>query len=100
MKLTTINANSGTPPIFLPNSTMDGVGFYVSYNDYDHSIYGGDTTALVAGQMEKFYILNGDHRAQYLPLISKGLDACLTYFKVHIQNLNKYSDKMHVAATQ
>lgn len=79
-------------PILIPNTVLDGVGFYVSYNNYDSRIYGCDTTALVCGQMQNFYILNGDHRAQYLQLISKGLDACLAYFKENINEKNKYSE--------
>ncbi|ABQ28941.1 hypothetical protein [Acidiphilium cryptum] len=50
-----------------PNLILNGNGFYVSYNDFDRGIYGGDTTALVLGQMERFFILNGDHRGQYAP---------------------------------
>ena len=56
-----------------PNSTTDGDGFFVSYNSRDAAIYGADTTALVVGQMQKFYILDGDHRLQYAPLIPRAL---------------------------
>lgn len=41
------------------NSTMDGNGFYISYNDHDIDTYGCKTTAFVIGQMEGFLILNG-----------------------------------------
>lgn len=66
-------------PVMQYNSTIDGDGFYVSHNDHDvaPSLYGGETTALVLGQMEKFYILNGDHREAYTALISSGYEACL-----------------------
>lgn len=77
-----------------PNSFIDGKGFYVSYNDHDISIYGSDTTALVVGQMEKFYILKGDHRAQYLPIVSQGFDACLHYFIDNMNAMHKFSDKI------
>jgi hypothetical protein len=72
---------------------MNGVGFYISYNNHDTDLYGSDTTALVLGQMEKFYILNGDHRAQYATLIESGFDACLEYFRANISLINMRSDK-------
>jgi hypothetical protein len=84
-------------PVFIPNSVMDGDGFYVSYNDHDETVYGSDTTALVLGQMQKFYVLNGDHRLAYLPLIEKGLDACIDYFKANIADINKHSEKVEDA---
>lgn len=70
-------------PVFEPNSVvvqdeseirMDGKtyeGFYVSYNSHDRDSYGDVTTALVLGQMQKFFILNGDHRAGIQPLLQK-----------------------------
>ena len=45
--------------------------YFISYNDYDIITYDSDTT-LVLGQMEKFYILNEDHRSEYSKLISNG----------------------------
>ena len=83
-------------PCMVPNTVIEAENgdFYVSYNDYDISIYGTDTTALVKGQMEKFYILNGDHRKQYSVLIPKGFNACLDYFKKNIKFINKNSDKL------
>jgi hypothetical protein len=83
--------------VFIPNSIMDGDGFYVSYNDHDRSVYGCDTTALVVGQMQEFYILNGDHRVGYLPLIEKGFDACMGYFRANIVGINKYSSKVDLS---
>lgn len=76
-----------------PNSVASADGFYISFNDYDHSIYGGDTTALVFGQMQAFYILNGDHRDAYKPLLDQGFEACLTYFKENIAQINKLSER-------
>lgn len=78
----------------IPNSTLNGDGFYISFNDTDVSIYGDVTTALVFGQMQKFYVLNGDHRKAYLPLIAKGFDVCLNYFKENLSQINKYSEKL------
>ena len=75
-----------------PSLILNGNGFYVSYNDVDRDIYGGDTTALVLGQMERFFILNGDHRGQYASLIERGFDACLAYFRDHEDLVNFRSD--------
>lgn len=85
---------SGTFPVFTPNSVIDGEGFYVSHNDHDHASYGGETTALVVGQMEKFYILRGDHRKAYAALISRGFEVCLDYFKGHPDLTHPYSNKL------
>jgi hypothetical protein len=81
-------------PLTSVNSVLEGKGFYVSYNDVDTSpaLYGQATTALVFGQMESFYILNGDHRAGYLELIPEGYEACFAYFKANIASINKRSD--------
>ncbi len=68
-------------------------GFYVSYNCVDRRVYGADTTALVLGQMQKFYILNGDHRAEYSKLIGQGFQKCLEYFRAHIAEANKHSEE-------
>lgn len=91
-----IVTNSGTFPVIVPNTTMDGDGLYVSYNDRDTAIFGSDTTALVWGQMEKFYVLNGDHRAAYAQLMDRGFEACLGYFKANLMLINKYSEKIAV----
>lgn len=66
--------------------------FYISYNNRDIADYGCDTTALVYGQMLEFYILNGDHQAAYKPLIEKGWEVCLEYFKQNAGQMNKLSD--------
>lgn len=76
-----------------PNMILNGDGFYVSYNDVDGAIYGCDTTALVLGQMQHFYILNGDHRAQYAKLVAQGFDACLAYFTDTIDQINERSER-------
>lgn len=94
MRYQIIQIETGVFPVLIPNSIMDGDGFYVSFNDHDVHVYGGETTALVVGQMEKFFILKGDHRAQYAALINQGLEACRAYFKAHLGDANKYSDKL------
>lgn len=68
-------------------------GFYVSYNSYDVAIYGDVTTALVLGQMQKFYILNGNHCEEYSKIIKDGFEKCMEYFKKNISQINKNSDK-------
>lgn len=69
-------------------------GFYVSYNSYDIAIYGDVTTALVLGQGQRFYILNGDHGNEYAKIIKNGFEKCLEYFKKNIMQINKYSEKL------
>lgn len=82
--------------IRVPNQIMTPAadGFYVSFNDSDTAIYGDVTTALVIGQMERFLILNGDHRKAYAELSGKGagIDAYVTYFLENQSQLNKHSD--------
>ncbi|MBK6616335.1 MAG: hypothetical protein IPG27_20420 [Ottowia sp.] len=89
-----IATDRGPLLVSVPNSTMDGDGFYVSFNDHDIGVYGCATTALVLGQGQKFYILKGDHRAMYAALISQGFDACLSYFKANLGDVHRYSDKL------
>ena len=68
-------------------------GFYVSYNSYDTEIYGDVTTALVLGQMQKFYILNGNHSEEYKKIIKDGFEKCMEYFNKNISQINKHSDR-------
>ena len=81
-------------PSITPNVVTDGDGFYISYNGVDAAIYGGQTTALVIGQMQAFYILDGDHQEAYAALIPQGLSACLAYFKSRQHQMNKFSDRV------
>ena len=74
--------------------------FYVSYNFGDISWYGCDTTALVFGQMQRFYTLNGDHREGYAPLLEKGFNACLDYFREHADQKNKRSESAPTTRTK
>lgn len=89
-----VRTASGVLPLSVPNYVLDADGFYVSYNDRDVSIYGGVTTALVLGQMERFYILKGDHRKAYAPLLAAGFDACLDYFKSQAHDQHPFSDAL------
>lgn len=75
----------------LPNYVLKADGFYISYNNADIDIYGEATTAIVIGQMEKFYILRGNHQQQYAKLMDKGLEACLLYFFEHMDEIHHYS---------
>lgn len=75
-----------------PNAVLDADGFYLSYNNLDVSLYGDVTTALVIGQMERFYILNGDHRDAYQARVSMGLASCLDYFIATSAQINFRSD--------
>lgn len=81
--------------MFRPNSVTHYCSeFYISYNDYDNSLYGSDTTALVTGNGNHFYILNGDHRKQYGEVASGGVEACLKYFQDNIHLINKRSETL------
>ena len=82
------------------NSTIQGKGFYISYNANVRSTsmgiamdnilhafigkdesYTGEETALVKkGKDEKFYILNGDFRKEYEKLLSKGFKVCYEFY--------------------
>ena len=76
------------------NEVMRGKGFYISY-----AVAGsgptGDETALVkvTKGASKFYILNGDWRKEYKPIIKKGYKACKAFFDAHKDEyLNTWSD--------
>lgn len=81
-------------PLSIPNQiSTEKEDFYISYNNRDIGTYGSDTTALVKGEMEKFYILNGDHRKAYAELADKGFDSCMEYFISNKHLMNKYSEE-------
>jgi len=84
--------NGATVVVNIPNDVIDGDGFYISYNDRDWNIYGSDTTALVKGQMEAFYILKGNHMAEYSLLIENGFDSCMEYFVSHLDSIAPHSE--------
>lgn len=83
---------SNNVPIEFNQKSYDG--FYISHNNCDIDIYGCETTALVLGQMQKFYILKGDHRKQYAEIIKQGFNRCLDYYKNNIVVSHEYSDKI------
>lgn len=91
--ITNVTLTDGTVvPMSVPNDTIDGNGFHISYNNRDRGIYGSDTTALVVGQ-SNFYILDGDHMQAYHAIIEEGLDACFEYFNENIELINRYSER-------
>lgn len=81
-----------------------GDGFRVSYNPHTndkvmaelmehvtgekmpHSV---KETALIKGN--QYFILTGDHRLAYEPLISKGFQACEAYYQANISQRSKWS---------
>lgn len=82
--------NYKSVPIITYNDVIQKKDYYISLNQHDLNIYGDITTAIVVGQMEKFYILNGNHVEHYNRL--KTLQDCLQYFKEQKNKINKYSD--------
>jgi len=92
----------GGIPIFIPNDiTNRQADFYISFNSVDRHTYGDVTTALVyeypKGEIEKFYILNGNHTEQYNNIINNGggIKECLEYFKSNENLIAKYSDRIN-----
>jgi len=63
--------------INMNNKTYDG--FYISYNTSSID-YGCDTTALVIGQGQGFFILEGNHIEEYKKVFNNGFTACYDYF--------------------
>ncbi len=81
-------------PVHVPNEVrQNDPRFYISYNQSPRD-YGCATTALVVNdpQVTKFYILCGDHRAQYEA--AGHLDACRSYFASQPDLQHDYSDKL------
>lgn len=94
MFLNTRHIPAGCNLATVPNVVMDGGDFYISFNSGDENFYGHPTTALVWGQMQRFFILNGDHRAAYSALLLQGWDACFDYFRNNVAHANRYSDRL------
>ncbi|WP_408902877.1 hypothetical protein [Methylobacterium radiotolerans] len=92
MRYDVVHTKRGSLQLSVPNTGFAGDGFYVSYNDHDVHIYGSDTTALVFGQMQRFFLLNGDHRRQYMDLMPQGFAACMDYYKANPDLQNSRSD--------
>jgi hypothetical protein len=72
------------------NEVTESKDHYISYNFGDRSAYGSDTTAIVIGQMQRFYILNGNHVDK---LKGKSFLECMEYFNKNSDLVNKYSNK-------
>lgn len=71
------------------NDIIESKDHYISYNFADRSVYGTDTTAIVIGQMQRFYILKGDH-TEYLK--DKNFKQCMEYFQNNIGLKHPFSD--------
>lgn len=71
------------------NQVFESKDHYISFNFGDIYIYGCETTAIVIGQMQRFYILNGDHREN---LKNKTLEESIEYFLAHQELKNKNSN--------
>ena len=83
-----------TNPDYPGRAVARGKDFFVSYADIQanpvamalSSIFSGgasqahEETALI-GKGGKYYILNGDFRDEYAPLVPKGWKACLAFFR-------------------
>lgn len=71
-------------------------GFYISHNSSaaGKEIYGSETTALVLGQMEKFFVLNDNHCTPLEKLAKESLDDCINYVRKNKNKLNELSDKI------
>ena len=79
------------------NLTLDGDGFYISYNSGE-SLLGPDTTngetaicLKESSVANPFYILNGDFRKEYEELVPKGLEACMEFFKSQSDKISSWS---------
>jgi len=79
-------------PVKAPNTVTQADGFFISYNNVDIDAYGDVTTALVPDDHSQFFILNGDHVAQYKEIMDGGMEACLAYFVAHADQRSKFSD--------
>ena len=78
-------------PCTIPNRVTKAPtpDFYLSLNTHDTSIYGCTTTALVLGQMQRFYILSGDHVSAFK---GKAWPDVSAYLLAHSEARNKRSD--------
>ena len=81
------------------NLLLQADGFFISYRPHSVGILSGagwDTeeasgeTAIVFEN--KFFILNGDHREQYLAIAHAGLNECVSYFNANADKKSSWSD--------
>ncbi len=96
----------GGTPIVIPNRTDEvntySKHWYISYNNHHsgRNDFGCDTTALVLGNAECFFILNGDHREGLRACIEcpdpcySALVKCLVYLRENKDQLNPHSDPL------
>jgi hypothetical protein len=89
MKTTFHSATIKGTPISVPNVATQEKDYYVSYNNYDISLYGSDTTAIVIEKSGAFLILNGDHREA---LKNMSLEQACNYFHSNPTLKNSKSD--------
>lgn len=92
----TWQANSG--PLGGVNYVAEGDGFYVSFNPdtgaMDIPLFHGDNGGCAETAIcynGNFYILNGDFRAELEPLIPKGIEACLAFYRENQQARSSWS---------
>lgn len=67
---------------------IQGDGFYISYNST--CMQSGPETAIVLDG--HYYILDGDHREGYRPLVPRGPNACMEYFRARPEERSFWSD--------
>ncbi len=78
-----------------PNRVMGNNEFHISYNAVDCAIYGSDTTAIVKAPSAHFLVLNGNHFKELCALVPLGYEACVRYFRQHIDQANlKFCDPL------
>ena len=81
------------------NLTLDGDGFYISYNSGATLLLpdspNGETALCVpdSKKYNPYYILNGDFRKEYEELIPKGLEACMEFFKSQSDKISSWSHR-------
>jgi hypothetical protein len=79
-----------------PNKIIEFQNFYVSQNNQSFN-YESETTAIVFGQMQLFFILNGDHFDRVLNIAKDfGMQGVIDYFIKNIDETNKYSEHLSV----
>jgi hypothetical protein len=81
------------------NDTARGDGFHVSYC-FSTRDYGCETTAVVAGNHQRFYVLNGDHTVQMTGdsfktgTLTCSFAECLAYLHAHADQLSRFSEPL------
>jgi|SRR5690606_17634824 len=92
----TWRANPG--PLGGVNYVADGDGFWVSFNPDTGAMgipcFNGDNGGCAETAIchnGNFYILNGDFRAELEPLIPKGVEACIAFYRENQQARSSWS---------